>query len=193
MLDDVRRGRRIIWTYAAIHLTVMALGLALSFYLGRNWKEGLVRALTQTALIHSLWKGGRIAQWLHVAGFVMTATVMFALGARRPSPVMWSICGALGGFSLWLGWLFGFSRSVRTFLAFQRGEVDVLADPDRSPEIPIVRSAAVETAEAEDLAAPDSAWESGDDAVGRVACTGCGSEMKSFVVVCPDCGKRRAS
>lgn len=156
-----------------------------SFLRGSPPMSVALRALSQAFLIHSLWKGSRFSQWMHVLGCFGWAVLAIALGAKRPSPVMWGICGGIAGFWLWLAWLFGFSPSVRAFLAYQRGELAETPDIDQ----PLERPAPVDGEESlQPQTRVESPWpESG----GLVSCDRCDARMKSFVVVCPTCGARR--
>ena len=181
MQDEVRRGRALVAAYAVLHLIVMFLLLALSLTHGRPWQRVVVRALTQTALIHSLWKGSRWAQWLHVVGFLATAILMITFAVRRPRPVVVSVAGVLSTLFLGLAWMFALSRSIRSFLAYQRGEFLLPEDYERiqSRYRSQTRTPTPETQE--ELVLDEN----------LVSCRKCGAAMKEFVVVCPECGVRR--
>ncbi|MCC7418700.1 MAG: hypothetical protein IT428_00320 [Planctomycetaceae bacterium] len=187
MREDVRRGRRIISRLAALHFVITALIAFFSYRRGSPVTNVVLRALSQGYLIHSLWKGSRFSQWMHVAGCFGWAVLALALGAKRPSPVMWCVCGGIATFWLWMAWLLGFSPSVRAFLASQRGELAETADLCEPIE---GRVRADEGVPSQRLAESEPSWLESD---GLVACARCDNRMKSFVVVCPACGTRRRS
>ena len=101
MREDVRRGRWIISRLAALHTAITAVVAVFSYLRGSPVMNVAVRALSQGFLIHSLWKGSRFSQWMHVLGCFSWAVLAIALGAKRPSPVMWGVCGSFAGFWLW--------------------------------------------------------------------------------------------
>lgn len=182
MYEDVRRGRVIVATYAVLHVLVLLLLLGLSILHGRPWQRVVVRALTQGALVHSLWRGSRWAQWLHVIGFLVSAALMAAFAVRRPRPVVVTVSGLLATICVGLAWLFAASRSIRAFLAYQRGEI-LFAD-----DIARLRSRTAALATADGAILEQDAHEFPEE---TVACRKCGTGMKEFVVVCPHCGVRR--
>lgn len=185
MREDVRRGRWIVSRLSTLHIALTALIAVFSYLRGSPPINIALRAVSQGFLIHSLWKGSRFSQWMHVLGCFGWAVLAIALGAKRPSPVMWGICGSIATFWLWLAWLFGFSPSVRAFLASQRGELAETVDLCEPIE---GRAPFDEGAAPQPIATSEPPWLESD---ALVACARCDTRMKSFVVVCPACGTRR--
>ncbi len=174
----IRRGRWIITTYIVLHLAMIGFVLFVALRRPRRMSRLLLRCLSQAVLLHSLWKGSRWAQWLHVLGFVMLSVGSVMVSLRRPGQFTPMLGVGLALISSLFAWLFAFSTSVRAFLAYQRGELaeDGTPMPRGLRPVPVP----VPINEADVIPPP-----------GMVVCTACGTAMKEFVLVCPDCGHRR--
>lgn len=182
-MDHIARGRKIVAAYAIIHLIVMAATIIIGLKIGAPLQKTVMRAVFQTILIHSLWKGSRWAQWMHVLSFSVGAVLLVGLCIKWPKLPVLLIGAPMAFVFAWLALTFAFSRSIRDFLASQRGDLGMA---------PAYEPAAGSLASGSGAAPDQTDWEEDETpSVDTSPCRKCGISLKNFVLLCPDCGTRR--
>jgi hypothetical protein len=172
MMDVVQRGRRTVAVVLFFQLALAVGVLALAMALGR-WEQALrrmVKLLCEIGLMYSLWTGDRWARWFYVGGFLLGAGGLALVGLAAPRPgaalAVLPLVALLG----WLAYLLGCSSSVNAFFDFQRRQHAPGRQRPVAPE--------ADPGEGEGLRPGPMAR----------MCGGCGAEVPTAIVWCPECG-----